>query len=359
MPAASAEKKARQRANKILQTESAATPTVSATANESPVWPTPAPISFTISYTPIAISYPEPVNSTAPLPSDAIRVTRDQLADMLHQSYIHGSEHGWKIHFASSNELLRAGYEQDMQAAAATFAEHEKLIKEEAFDCSFEYGTDRSDAQLASLQESLTAKYDMQHLATLTNMSERCQEFNEAGIRDERERWESARASQVNFATQTDPTTVTSTVSVQTDCLVTSLPSTATVSVQTNTVKIHSSSSVSISTQTEPPIPTVSKSIPIPIPISEPPIPDTTSSAPFNWADDTLSLSTIHLIISKQPRDLSSLCSSSKNPFSSLCRRHHYSKHQKKSIFVSKYPVSPNLSTFSSFPTPHQSRLAP
>jgi len=61
---------------------------------------------------------------------------------MLHQSYVHGSEHGWKSHFASANELLRAGYEQDMQAATTTFAEHEKVIKE-AFDRGFEYGRDR------------------------------------------------------------------------------------------------------------------------------------------------------------------------------------------------------------------------
>ena len=86
--------------------------------------------------------------------------------------------------------------------------------------------------------------------------------------------------------------------------------------------------SSSISTQTEPPIQIASESIPSPIPILELPIPNVTAS-PFNWADNTFSLSTLPLIISKQPRNLSSLRSSLKNPFSSLRRRHHYSKHQK------------------------------
>ena len=117
---------------------------------------TPSPTSFTISYTPVAISYPEPTNSTAQLPTDAIRVTRDQLADMLHQSYIHGSEHGWKTHFAAANEHLRASYDQDMQDAASAFAEHGKVIHKEAYDRGFEYGIDDCEAQLASLQESLT-----------------------------------------------------------------------------------------------------------------------------------------------------------------------------------------------------------
>jgi hypothetical protein len=89
---------------------------------------TPAPTSFTISYSPLSISYPEPSNSTAQLTTDAIRVTRDQLADMLHQSYIHGSEHGWKTHYAAAKEHLQAAYEQDMQDAAAAFAENEKAI---------------------------------------------------------------------------------------------------------------------------------------------------------------------------------------------------------------------------------------
>ena len=69
------------------------------------------------------------------------------------------------------------------------------MIHKEAFDHGFESGRDGCEAQLASLQESLTAKYDMQHIETVLNTSERCQEYHEEGIREERERWESARAS--------------------------------------------------------------------------------------------------------------------------------------------------------------------
>jgi ribulose bisphosphate carboxylase small subunit len=91
------------------------------------------------------------MNPTAQLPTDAIRVTREQLADILHQSYIHGSEHGWKTHFKLANDRLQASYEQDMQATAATFAKHEKVIREEAFDRGYEYGMDDCEAQLTSL----------------------------------------------------------------------------------------------------------------------------------------------------------------------------------------------------------------
>jgi hypothetical protein len=137
MPAASAEKRARQRANKLLRMESETTSTtVTASVSDALLTAeiiteslsTPAPTSFTISYTPVSISYPEPFNSTAQLPTDAIRVTRDQLADMLHQSYIHGSEHGWKTHLVAAKEHLQASYEQDMKDAAAAFAEHGKAI---------------------------------------------------------------------------------------------------------------------------------------------------------------------------------------------------------------------------------------
>ena len=149
MPAASSEKKARQRANKLLRMEAEATTTPStalppAQAAEitSLSLSTPASSSFTISYTPLTISYPEPVNSASPLPTDAIRVTRDQLADMLHQSYIHGSEHGWKTHFAAAKEHLQAAYDQDMRDAATAFAENEREIREKAYDRGFEFGID-------------------------------------------------------------------------------------------------------------------------------------------------------------------------------------------------------------------------
>jgi hypothetical protein len=263
---------------------------------------------------------------------------------MLHQSYVHGSEHGWKTHLAAAKEHLQAAYDQDMRDAATAFAENEKAIREEAYDRGFEDGHDGCETQLAALQASLTAEHDKQHLETLLNFSERSLEAHEAGIREECERWETARASKVNVATQTIPTTTS--ISIQTDNLVAFIPTTATASVQTNSPIIPPSSSASISTQTEPPLPTVTFFESSPIFISDLQIPATISPAPFNWADDAASISTIPIIPPKTPRDLSSLRSSSKNPFSSLRRRHHYSKHQKtfsSPHHTRSYPTQPPL----------------
>ena len=139
MPAASAKKCARQRANKLLQMEaetttlsdallSAQTAETSAeTATPAP-WPSPAPTSFTITYSPLSISHPEPIDPAAHLLSDAVRVTRNELAMMLCQSYLHGSEHGWKVNLVMARERLQAEYEKDMRDGTTKFAEHEKQI---------------------------------------------------------------------------------------------------------------------------------------------------------------------------------------------------------------------------------------
>jgi hypothetical protein len=73
---------------------------------------------------------------------------------MLHQSYIHGSEHGWKTHYAEAKECLQAAYEQDMQDAATVFAENERGIRlgEEAYDRGFDHGRDGCESQLALLR---------------------------------------------------------------------------------------------------------------------------------------------------------------------------------------------------------------
>jgi hypothetical protein len=129
------------------------------------------------------------------------------------------------------------------------------------------------------------------------------------------------------------------------------LPHTTESTVQT----VPSSSALaSISTQTEsllPIIVTLSEPSEFPVPILEPPISATVVLAPFNWADDsesdTVSLPTIVPIVipSKQPRDLSSLRSSSKNPFSSLRRRHCYPKYSQtipsRRYTTRSYPHSP------------------
>ena len=97
---------------------------------------TPAPTSFTISYTPVTIPYPDPIDPAAQLPTDAIQVTHDQLMSILQQSYIHGLEDGWKTHFAAA-------------------------------------------------KESLQDEYDLQHLKTLLDLDRHCQESYEAGIQEE------------------------------------------------------------------------------------------------------------------------------------------------------------------------------
>jgi hypothetical protein len=197
---------------------------------------------------------------------------------------------------------------------ATSSSESENLIA--LWDRAFKEGYKRC-------VEKLEAHYEDRFSEALSDFSDRVQESSDnafeegflAGTQEERERWERVQVSKINVTTQTVPTTTTS------------------VSVQSNPPSTPKPTSVTISTQTEPPIPTISESfelpvpVPIPIPISEPPIPATISPTPFNWADNAASLSTIPIIPPKIPRDLSSLRSSSKNPFSSLRRRH--SKHQK------------------------------
>jgi hypothetical protein len=260
-------------------------PTSIRLASESAETATPAPTSFTISYTPLL--HPEPAATRSG--TNAIQFTQFELSKMLRQAFQQGSEQGYKSDLADAVEKLNTQYEDRHLEALNDFADRMQESSDNAFEEGFLVGT-----------------------------------------REERERQESARASQVNVSTQMDTVTTSISASVQTDHLVTSTSTTATASVQTNIPFIPSSSSASISTQTESQLPTATLSESSPILISEPPIP-AISSAPFDWANDTFPLSTLPLILPKQPRDLSSLRSSSKNPFSSLRRRHYYSKHPKNS----------------------------
>jgi hypothetical protein len=250
MPAASAEKRARQRANKIQKKEAAAATCEIMPADQNveittapALWPTPAPASFTISYTPVTISYPEPMNSKAKLPTDAIRVTRDQLSIILHQSYIHGSEHGWKANVDLAKDCLQAEYEEDMRNSTTKFQEHEKQIREEEFNRGFEDGSSECTAQLAALRMSLITKYDLQHLETLEHFSERCQEEHDQGYK-------------VGYDTGIRegkwPELTTATVSVQTDPPTTRITPSATVSTQTDHNHLEKSTSVTAAVQTTP-----------------------------------------------------------------------------------------------------------
>ena len=212
-------------------------------------------ITFTISYTPLL--HPEPAATRSG--TNAIQVTQFELNKMLQQAFQQGSERGYQLDLADTIEKLNTQYEDRLAEAFNDFADREQESSDNAFGQGFS-----------------------------------------AGIREERERWESVHAPQVSVETQTDPTSSTA---IQTTPLITSPSSTAT-----------------ISTQTEPSPTIIPHSDSSPVPISEP---LSTVSAPFNWADDTYLPPAIPLIPTKQPRDLSILRSSTKNPFSSLRRRHH------------------------------------
>ena len=59
---------------------------------------------------------------------------------MLRQSYIHGTDHGWKSNLIMAREHLQTNYEQDMLKATTEFAEHEKRIREEEYNRGSEDG---------------------------------------------------------------------------------------------------------------------------------------------------------------------------------------------------------------------------
>ncbi|KAF8149189.1 hypothetical protein B0H34DRAFT_802692 [Crassisporium funariophilum] len=150
MPAASAEKRARQRANKVAQKDPAtdtivppgkttefASPTAAATHDS---WPTPAPTTFTISYTPLSLSYPEPKNPAAELPTDAIRLTRDQLMSIMEEAYVHGTEHGWKANIEPAKAQWLAGLEEEVMAITGNVLAQAKLKCEQEFKRGFDEG---------------------------------------------------------------------------------------------------------------------------------------------------------------------------------------------------------------------------
>ena len=310
MPAASAEKRARQRANKILRTETEATTLSEALppsqTAESTSLPTPAPISFTITYSLLSISYPEPVDLADHLLLDAVQVTRNELAMMLCQLYIHSLEHGWKMNIDTARECLQADYEKDMQDGTEKFAEHEKQIRAEEFTHGFN-----------EAQTQFKTQHEEKIQLTLVDIFEHQQEWRDeeyiqafslghtTGIQDEREYLDSVHITQTDVGTQVKPTM-------------------AAVFIQSDPPIISPSSSATISTQTEPLLPAINPSEPLSASILEFPTPTIIVSAPLNWADDAISLPTIPIIPPKQLHDLSSLHSSSKNPFSSLRHRHRY-----------------------------------
>ncbi|KDR83244.1 hypothetical protein GALMADRAFT_239099 [Galerina marginata CBS 339.88] len=293
---------------------------VNTDSDESFVWPIPAPATFTISYIPLAISYPEPMNSAAKLPTDAVRVTRTELANMLRQSYAQGTEHGWKENVGRAKERLQADYEKDMQDATTKFGLHEKLIREEEFERGFKDGRDVGrNTQLTSIKERLNAEYQKRHLEALENFASRSQEVGneefirgstsgrDAAVRDELERQASLLSRRVNSGTQTD-------ILRPRQCLHVDFSS------QTDLPEPTRFTSVGFGTQTDPLEPEVSiPLLPIPIVpsnlvINSPHISNNLVSVPPSPIPDLLALSTLTsapdnpltFISKSKPRSLSS-----------------------------------------------------
>ena len=187
-----------------------------------------------------------------------------------------------------------------------------KALWDHAFKEGYESCVEETQTQFKNQFDMVTEDLNTQHEETiqhvLADISE-CQQdwcdeqYVEAftlgrttGIQEECEYRDSVCKNQIDVGIQVRPTT-------------------ATASVQKNS-PIILQSSASISTQTKPMLllsKNFSKSSPVPI--SKSPIPANSDSAPFNWASDSILLSTLPMIPSNQPRNLSSLRSSSKTPF--------------------------------------------
>ena len=127
MPAASSEKRARQRANKLLrmETETAALPNAlqpAQTTPESSETATSTPTCFTISYTPLL--NPEPAATRSG--TNAIQVTQFELSKILRQAFQQGSEASeqrYQLELADAMEKLKMQYEDRLAESLNDFAE--------------------------------------------------------------------------------------------------------------------------------------------------------------------------------------------------------------------------------------------
>jgi hypothetical protein len=360
--------RARQFATKFLQMESATLLAVTPPADASEItpqdfeppdsttpagdpilatWPTPAPATFTISYNPLSISYPDFIDPTTPLETDAVRVTRHELADMLQQSYLHGSEHGWK---AIAQQQLQVQCDKNIRAALARLDKTMAQIREQGYNCGF------NEAHI-----QLKAKCEKQQLDTLHRFAERAQaisdgDFNrgfndgrDAGIREEFERRESIRAKQDDCSMQTDPPEHENPRSVD-------------FSMQTEPLEPERTLSVNCGMQTEPPEPTSSiaspEFLPITIVSSDP--------TPFVWSDEPSAVQILSLpirtpssapaILTSFPnRDFSDL-RSNMNPWRSLQHRKGRDRRRSTQPFRQRERQRPTYTTHS-YPTMHYTHI--
>ncbi|KAF8175350.1 hypothetical protein BJ912DRAFT_1075345 [Pholiota molesta] len=310
-------------------------------------WPTPAPATFTISYTPLSISYPDPIDPTTPLETDAVRVTRHELAAMLQQSYLHGSEHGWK---AIAQQQLQAQCDNNIRAALARLDKTMAQIREQGYNCGFK------EAQI-----QLKAKYERRQLDALRSFGERAQEisdgdfnrgFNDgrdAGIREEFERRESTRAKLDDCSIQTDPPEH-------------KIPPSVDFSMQTEPLEPERTLSVNCGMQTDMPEPPSSVASPQFLPIAV----ASSDPTPFVWSDEPSEVQILLLPIvtpSSAPttstsfpnRDFSDL-RSGMNPWQSLQHRKGRDRRRSTQSLRQRGRQRPTYTTHT-YPTMHYTHI--
>jgi hypothetical protein len=263
MPAASAEKRARQRANKHSKIKSTAEPAVR-TAQSPDIMSLPV----------------QTTDSTSTLQTS--RAT--SLPSIDFETF---------IELADLDDVLRF-----CNAVASTQGRNLKLL----WDRAFEAGLNQGRAEERDLRDEAYLQGKAMGIKQAEEAA-RCAEIDlyshgiEKGRAEERFEWTSIGHGLHCLS----PVAILSDQIIQTDLEPPILPLTTDSSVQTT-----SSSSLSISTQTES--------------ISEPPIPTTITSAPLNWADDPVPFPS-QVSPTLLPRDFSGFRSSNPNPFSSLRHR--------------------------------------
>ncbi|KAF8804981.1 hypothetical protein BYT27DRAFT_7213538 [Phlegmacium glaucopus] len=221
MPAATAEKRVRQRANKLSRTESATIPVI-LPAQTREIISLPPQLANSI---PITIpAQPLPLRNS---PSPTLRYPLPTQNHQTQQQNFQLTLFDWKANVVIARERLQAEYEKDMQDATTKFAEHEKQICMQEFTCGVDEGEIRFEAKLALTTEALNTQYEEQIQRALTDIFECEQERRDeeyihafelgraAGIQDESE-YQAVVAQTTPLVV---PSTSSATVSVQTEPL--------------------------------------------------------------------------------------------------------------------------------------------
>jgi hypothetical protein len=356
MPAASAEKRARQRANKL---KSSADTAQAPETDSTPILPTSTP----------PLPHCQPA-STSQDDVCAPAATLLSFSNFIVMATIEDIEKFLAVAATTLENqnlqlLWRRAYKDGYKDARKAALQNLERKMEEKFEEGVERGMD-----LGRKEGYMVAKEGFDSL------------LGKIKVREAQK-----KADTTDSCTQTDPPPTMATVSTQTSSLptpiianslplpmltamssrvttdkkITVLAQTMTVAVQTNPIAILSDES--IQTDLEPLITTSmcdassqTTGIPCPGPVPDPIHPTLPSPAPLSldWADDATSLPTQIPLSPLPPRDLSGLRSSKSNPFSSL---------QYRSKRFSHYSHQPRRRhsrfNFNSFYSPHRNSFQP